>query len=116
VHSHQNAGVRADITINEGNVLVVVDIVPIADYTPGSNFSGKSRLGDAMDQSLGLETVGDQLRHGDESEAMLLGEALELRASRARPILAEDLANDSRWSQTGEASEIDRGFRVSDTL
>src|SRR5918997_1762831 len=39
-------------------------------------------LGDARDEPLRAQAVGDELRHGDEGQPVLRAEALELRAPR----------------------------------
>ena len=47
---------------------------------------------------------------------MLLREALELRASRRRAILTEDLADDAGRGESGEAGKVDRRLGVTDPL
>src|SRR2546426_1384361 len=69
-----------------------------------------------MDQPLVLEPVGDELRHRDEGETMLLGEPLEIGAARHRAVRIEDLADHTRGIQPGEPREIDACFGLADAL
>src|SRR5204863_403643 len=92
------------------------DVIAIADDAPLTMLGRQTRFGDAMHESLGLEPVGDQLGNGDECDAMLPGEALELRTPSGRAILVEDLADHAGGGESGESREIDRGFGVTDTL
>jgi hypothetical protein len=96
VHSHEHAGVRLDFPEHESDVLVVVDIISIADNAPGPDFCWKASFGDAVHEALGLKPMRYELGDGDESEAMFLRESLELGAARTRAVLAEDLADYSR--------------------
>ena len=41
---------------------------------------------------------------------MLLGEELEVRHPRHRPVVVHDLADDARRREVGEAREVDRAF------
>jgi hypothetical protein len=116
VHSHEHARVRPNVTEDERDVLVLVDVIPIAEDAPGAEIGWKAGVGDAVDEALSLEAVRDELRDGDECESVFLREALELGTTGTRPILAKNLADDSSWSEAGEAGEINRGFRVSNAL
>ena len=64
---------------------------------------GKARFGDAVHEALLLQPVGDELRHGDEGDVVLLRECLELLTAGRRAIVVEDLADDARRLQAGEA-------------
>src|SRR6476661_494194 len=63
-----------------------------------------------------LEPVRDELRDGDEREAVLLRERLELRALGGRAVVVEDLADHTGGIHAGEPREIDRGLGVPDAL
>jgi len=65
---------------------------------------------DAAHETLGLEPVLDQIRDGDDAEAVLLAEDLEVRHAGHRAVLFHDLADDAAGVQSGEPREIDRAF------
>ena len=104
------------VAVHERDVLLLVDVVLVADDAPRSVIGRQPRLGDAMHETLVLEPVRDELRDRDERDAVLLRELLELRTARRRSVLVEDLANHSRRQASGQPREIDRGFGVSDAL
>src|SRR5450759_5529669 len=112
VHSHQNARVRHDVAEDKRDVLVLVDVIAVADDAPRSEFGRKPSIGDAVHEALGLEAMRDELRDGDECEAVLLREALELGPASARAVLAQNLANHSGWCEAGKAGEIDGRLSV----
>src|SRR5450759_3481703 len=63
-------------------MLVLVDVIAVADDAPSPDFRRKPSIGDAVHEALGLEAMRDELRDGDECEAVLLREALELSSLR----------------------------------
>src|SRR5437868_1452247 len=116
VHSHQHAGIRADIAVDEGDVLVGIDVVSVTHHAPGAHLGGKTRFSNAVNEPLRLQAVGDDLSDGDESEAVLLRELFQLRPARARAVLVQDFANHSGRLQSGESCQIDRRLGVPDAL
>ena len=75
------------------------------------------RLGDAVDQLLGLEPVRDELRHGDEGEAVLLGAIAWSSGRRAiEPSAIQDLADDAGRNQAGQPGEVHAGLGLPDPL
>jgi hypothetical protein len=116
VHSHEHARVRPDFAEDEREVLVLVDVISVAEDAPGAEVGWKAGVGDAVHEPLGLEAMRDELRYGNECESVLLREALELGAPGTRPILAKNLADDSGWTEACEPGEINRGFCMSNAL
>jgi hypothetical protein len=116
VHSHENAGVRSDVSQDERNMLVLIDVVAVAHDAPGPAFRRQASFGDTMHEALGLETMRYELGDGDESKAVLLREPFELGAASTRAVLAKNLADHSGWYEAGKASEINGCFGVSHTL
>ena len=97
-------------------MLRVIHVVAVANdpkFTKGRREAG---LGDAVDQSLMLEPVSDELCDCDERKTMFCGKALEIRAPRHGAVGVEDLADDSRGIETGEPREIDARFGLADAL
>src|SRR5450756_46272 len=97
-------------------MLVLVDVIAVADDAPSPDFRRKPSIGDAMHEALGLEAMRDELRDGDECEAVLLREALELGPASARAVLAQNLANHSGWCEAGKAGEINGRLSVAHAL
>ena len=69
-------------------------------------------LGHPVDELLGPSPVRDQVGDRDHQQIVLLGETLELREPRHRPVVVHDLAQHSGRVQTGHPSEVDRGLGV----
>src|SRR5450756_80642 len=97
-------------------MLVLVDVIAVADDAPSPDFRRKPSIGDAVHEALGLEAMRDELRDGDECQAVLLREALELGPASARAVLAQNLANHSGWCEAGKAGEIDGRLSVAHAL
>src|SRR4051812_46688324 len=95
---------------------MLIDVVTVSNDFPGPVLRGQPRLGDTMNEALGLQTVRDHLSNGDESEVVFLRELLELGATGARSILVQDLANHTSRGETGESSEVHRGLGVTNPL
>ena len=106
VHSDENAVVAfAHVAENERDVLVIVDVVAISDHPPYAELGREPRFGNAMNESLGLEAIRDELRDGDEREVVLRRELLELRTPRSRAIFIQNFANDSGRIESSEVSQ-----------
>jgi hypothetical protein len=116
VHSHEHAGVRLDIPEHESDMLVIVDIVAVADDAPRPDFCRETSFSDAVDEALGLKSMCDELSDSDESEAVFLRETFELGATGAGAVLAEDLADHSSGGKAGQPGKIDGRFRVTHAL
>ena len=67
-------------------------------------------------QSLLLEPVRDQLRHGDERQAVHGGELQQLIAPHRGAVFGEYLADDARGRQPGETRKVHGGLSVADAL
>src|SRR5438874_7576151 len=116
MHANKDVLSIADVSKYQTDVLVRVDVVPVTDDAPVAMLSGEPRLGDAVDETLGLEAMRDELRHGDEGDTVIAREVLQLRATRRRTVVVEDLANHTGRREPSEPSEIDRGLGMSNTL
>src|SRR5205807_4218350 len=69
---------------------------------------------DPFELPLGATSVGDEVGDGDECQVVLAGEDLELvEAGHVLDVLlADDLAQDTRRSQSGETAQVDGGLGV----
>ena len=63
---------------------------------------------------LAINLVGDQLRDGDEAQPVLPREALQLRSARHGAVRVQDLADDARRREPGQASEVHGGLGLPD--
>src|SRR5687767_7414499 len=116
MHAHEHALAPLHVTEHEGDMLVRIDIVAVADDSPDTGIGRQSRLGSAVHQALVLKTVPDELRDGDHRQSVLLREDLELWALRRGAVVGEDLADDARRVQAGESREVDGRLGVTDPL
>src|SRR5437867_6351398 len=116
VHADQRVLTVSHLAVHERDMLVLIDVIVIADDLPRTMLRRQSRFGDTMNQSLVLQTMRNELRDRDERELMLLGKALELLTARGAAILVEDLANHAGRVQASAARQVDRGLRVADAL
>jgi len=116
VHAHQYAVVWANVTKDEGDVLMLVDVVAVTDDAPRAAFHRKTSFGDPVHETLRLEPVCDELSDRNESQAVLLREPIELGPAGARAVFAQDLTNHSGGHEAREPCEIYSCLRVSDAL
>src|SRR5690349_10880136 len=116
MHAYEDAVVGTDLAEHEGDMLVLVDVVAIADDAPVSKLRRQPGFGNAMDEALCLQPVRDDLCDGDEGETVFLRELLQLGPTSARSILAEDLADHARRTEPGQTREVNRCFGVPDPL
>ena len=114
MHAHEDLLVSRDLSLHQSEVLALVHEAAVADHPEVAQPGGEVRLGDASDQPLLLEPVGDQLCDGDETQPVLAGEDLELGTARHGAVLLEDLADDSGRPEAGEASEVHRRLGLAD--
>jgi hypothetical protein len=116
VHANENAGVWTYLAENERDVLVLIHVVAVTDDAPGSALHWEASFRDPMHETLRLEPVRHELSDGDEGQVVLLGEPIQLRSPGARPIFAQDLANDAGGDEAGESGKIHSRFSMSNAL
>src|SRR5258708_18034981 len=92
VHPDERVFTRAKLAEDERDVLVVIDVVAVADDAPLAMFGRQPRFGHAMDEPLGFEAVRPALRDRDEGDLVLGGELLEPWTLRRGSVFARDLA------------------------
>ena len=117
VHADENVFAAGDVAVHERDVLVLVDVVLVADDPPLAVIGGQPRLGDAMHEPLVLEPVRDELRDGDERQSVLFAQTSRARAGCAVVPSSFKISHSTpAGRKPGEPREIDRGFRVADAL
>jgi hypothetical protein len=97
-------------------VLVVVHIIAVPDHFPHTDLSRQPRFRHAVNKTVGLEAVRDELSNRDECESVFLSELLELRPARSGAVIVQNLANDSRGIHACKPSQIHRGFSMTYAL
>jgi len=63
-------------------MLMLVNVVVIADDPPAAVLGGQSRLGDTMYEALGLEAVRNELGNGNERDVVISRKPLQFGPSR----------------------------------
>ena len=115
VDANQRVLAVSDLAVDERDMLLLVDVVLVADDPPRAMIRRQPRFGDRMHKALVLEAMGHDLRYGDERDSVLLRELLELWAPRRCPVLVENLANHTRRQPSSQPRDP-RRFRMSDAL
>ena len=116
VHAHQHVRLAGHVAVDQRDVLRPVHVVLVADDAELAEVGREPRLGHAVHQPLGLQPVGDELRHRDEGQPVLPGHLLQLGAPRHRAVGVEDLADDAGRHQSGQARQVHAGLGLSDPL
>src|SRR6185437_13958662 len=102
VHSDEHARLAQYVSMYECDVLVLIDVIAIADDAPLAVIGRKPCLRDAMHQSLGAQPVRDELRDRDEGEPVLAREELQLWSPSRASVLVQYLADDASGTHAGE--------------
>ncbi len=110
VHANEDAGLAGHLAEHQRDVLRLVHVVLVADDGELAEVGRDPRLGDAVDQLLGLEPVGHELGDRDEREVVLLRDRLQLRTPRHRAVGVEDLADDAGGHEPGEPRQVHAGL------
>src|SRR5687768_11254325 len=95
VHPDENPLALAHVPEHESNVLSIVNVVPVADHAPLTVLGGQACLGDAMDEPLGPQAIGDKIGDGDRLEVVSPGKLVELGSPRGGAVVVENLADHS---------------------
>ena len=82
MHPHEHPLLAGDVAVHQRDMLGGIHIVLVADDAEFPERRGQPRFGDAMHQPLVFQPIGNELSDGDEREAVLRGEALEIGATR----------------------------------
>ena len=72
----------------------------------------KPRYGHPLDEPLVEVAIPDQVPDRDQRQLVASGEAQELPAVRHPSVRRENLAEDARGGEPGEANQVERGFGV----
>src|SRR5580704_11134595 len=116
VHPDQHILASSNITEDQRDVLMLIDIVAIPDDAPGSVLQWQPRLGNPMHEPLGAQSIRHQGRHGDERDAVGRRELFEVLPLGHRAIDVHDFANHPGGIESGESCEVHRGLGMSHAL
>ena len=113
VHAHQHGARRAEVALDEGQMLARLNgrLVDVQIEAPGRCCN--LRLGNRAHEMLVAQAVGDQILDGADLEAVALCEGDEVRHARHGAVVVHDLADDGGRVEPGKARKIDGGFRMS---
>ncbi len=67
---------------------------------------GQRELCNAFDEFLGAQTIGDQILHGDQLEAVAIGVAAQSFEALHRAVVGHDLANHARGIKARKPRQI----------
>jgi hypothetical protein len=111
VHAHQHRIVGRDLALDQRHVIDVVDVVLVddaAEVTAGAG--GQHRLGGAAHQLLLAQPIVDEVRDGDDLDAVALAELHEIRHARHASVFVHDLADHARGLEPRQARQIHRAL------
>ena len=100
----------SSVAQHDGQRLLILVVHAVGDDPAGAETRGQIGLGQAIDELLAAAAVADQLLDGDDLQAELLGQLVELFAAGAVAVGIEDFAEHAGGPQAGHAGQIDRGL------
>ncbi len=113
MHPHQDVRLPHRFTHDEGQVGLVVDHALVGEAAELAELRGEAGLGGAAHQPLGLAPVANEVGDGDQNQAVLGGEDLEIVApGHVEPVLGHHLAQHTGGRQAGQAGQVDSGLGV----
>ncbi len=112
VHAHQRRVFATDIAHHHGHVHAAFDAVFVAEQAEGAVHRGQFALADSDNGVLGAQPVMDQVGDGADTDAVLLGEQLQVRATRHCAVVIHDLDNHRGRGKTGHACQVATRFGV----
>jgi len=102
------------VATNQGDMtFAAVDLAFVGDHTEFAILSLNARFSSADDVALVAQAVADELGDGEDTETVLGAERNEVGDAGHFPVVAHDFADDAGGLKSGEAGEIDGGFRLS---
>ena len=110
VDANQHRLLGADVAEHERDVLRGVDRGAVGEGAGGAVLGREPGLGNALDEALMLEAIGDDVGDGDDVDAELPGDFLQLRHAGHRSVGVHDLADDRARRQSGHPGEVDAGL------
>jgi hypothetical protein len=105
MQSHQGRVDFVGFSFDEGKRLLAFEFHLVADYGPFAIVGGRQPgLGDAADELFAHAAVSNELLDGDDLEAMLAGDGVELVARCPISAVVENFAKDADGSQAGHTA------------
>ena len=106
----------ADLALDEGDVMLAVELVDEAVSAEIAVFGRQAHRGDLLDQLFVAFAVALQILDGDEFYVVFFRQLKKLRRAHHGAVLAHDLAAQAALLETGQAAEIHRRFGVAVAL
>src|SRR5215469_3897189 len=107
VNAHEHGVVGADLTFHQSHVIDMVDVVLVHIRAELSGErGGKHRLGRAAHQLLVAQAVLDQVRNGDDLEAVVPRKADQVDHTGHGPVVVHDLADHPGWLEAGQPRQV----------
>jgi len=85
VHPDQNLFFRMDFAFDQGQVLVLVNVIQESDGFEFPIGRRQDRFRDLVNEGFGPHPIGDDIRYGNDLEAVFLRELLQVRHAAMVP-------------------------------
>ena len=112
MHTTENVFSVPNITLNQGHVVLAVELVHIAICHKVAVFGGHLGNSHAVYQLFVALTVGLQILDGDEFQVVLLCQLLQLWCSHHGTIVLHDFAAQTTFLQSSQTHQVYGGFGV----
>jgi len=104
-----------ELTANERDVLIVVDIAAVSDHAEVAVASGQNGFGDAAHVAFVLHAVANEIRDREHLHIVFAAKIDELRHTRHGAVFIHDFADNARRIESGNAGQVDGGFGLTST-
>src|SRR5690606_17340993 len=112
VHAHEHRFVRGDVAHRQHDVLVAPDLVDVAVDRELAELGGQRGRGDALDEALALQAVGDEVGDGPDLQAVPRGELADRGQAHHGAVVVHQLRYGRRGPEAGQAAEVHSGLGV----
>ena len=99
-----------ELSANERDVLIVVDIAAVGDHAEIAVAGGQNGFGDAAHVAFVLHAVADEIGYREHLHVVFAAKIDELRHTRHGAVFIHDFADDAGRIESGNASQVDGGF------
>ena len=110
VDAHEGGLVARNIAHDERHMLFLVEVGLVADRAELTPLRRHLGFLDALHEALVRDAVRDEVGDGDDLQAVLASELLQVRHARHRAVIPDDLADRRDGFEAGHLAEVDRGL------